>query len=214
VPPTIQLDENAIVWSHSEAERARRPLLLCLHGGGGHEDDWAAWFPAIPAGYVAAALRGPVPVEQRWAWCGQYYPTADGVPALSAAARGVLAWLDRQHAGHVSLVGWSQGGALAIHLMRQRPRRFDSAAVIAGFVWDRRPHAGVSARRPPVWYGMGGRDDVVPPAMAQASRRWLTAHTAARLVDLPDESHMLSGAFVDGAFRFIAGSGRLGDATI
>jgi phospholipase/carboxylesterase len=211
VPFNIRLDEDAIAWSHSERERVGRPLVVCLHGGGGREEDWADWFPALPAGHVAAALRGPVSVGQRWAWVGQYHPTADGVPPLTAVARAVLAWLDRQHAGQISLVGWSQGGALAVHLMRQQPWRFDSVAVIAGFVWDCRPHAGVEARRPAVWYGMGGRDDVVPPDIARASRRWLSAHTTAFLEDLPNETHMLSDRFVGAAFRFIDAHGRKDD---
>jgi phospholipase/carboxylesterase len=205
--PVIPLDEGAIAWSCPEAERAGRPLVLLLHGFGGHESDWAAWFPALPEGTVGAALRGPVAVDQRWAWAdfadrGPTVPT--GLAAGSACARGVLAWLDRQDAQRVALVGWSQGGALAVHLLRQRPQRFTSAALVAGFVWDRRPHVGVRARRPPVWYGMGAHDDVITPAMAAAARRWLAEHTAVDCVDFPDETHMLSPAFVDGALRFTA----------
>ncbi|WP_219470234.1 alpha/beta hydrolase [Nonomuraea rhizosphaerae] len=93
----------------------------------------------------------------------------------------MLAWLDRQDAERVALVGWSQGGALGVHLLRQRPERFVSVALVAGFVSDLRPHAGVRARRPPVWYGMGGCEDVIPPDLAAASRRWLAEHTSARL---------------------------------
>jgi len=205
--PITSLDEHAIAWSCSEAERAGRALVVFLHGYGGYESDWAPWLPALPAGAVGAALRGPVAVDQRWAWvdfAARGSTAASGVAALSACARGVLAWVDRQDAQRVALVGWSQGGALAVHLLRQRPQRFASAALVAGFVWDRRPHAGIRARRPPVWYGMGARDDVITPAMAAASRRWLAEHTDARVVDFPGETHMLSHAFADGALRFTA----------
>jgi phospholipase/carboxylesterase len=123
---------------------------------------------------------------------------------LSAAARGVRRWLEREHDRRIALVGWSQGGALAVHLLRQQPERFVSAAVVAGFVADTRPHAGMRSRRPPVWYGMGGRDDVIPAAMAARSRRWLGEHASATLVDLPDEDHMLSPTFVGSAFEFTA----------
>ncbi|BDZ45779.1 hypothetical protein GCM10025866_16880 [Naasia aerilata] len=114
------------------------------------------------------------------------------------------AWLDRQEPTSISLVGWSQGGALAIHLMRQQPDRFVSAALVGGFVWDLTPHAGIRARRPPVWYGMGDRDDVITPGMAAASRRWLAEHTSADLVELPGESHMLSPRFAGEALEFTA----------
>ena len=123
---------------------------------------------------------------------------------LSATARGVRSWVERLPVRRIALVGWSQGGALAVHLLRQQPDRFVSAAVVAGFVADTRPHAGVRARRPPVWYGMGGRDDVISVAMAARSRRWLGEHTTATLVDLPDEDHMLSPTFVGPALDFTA----------
>jgi phospholipase/carboxylesterase len=212
--PITALDEGAITWSCPEAERAGRPLVVLLHGFGGHELDWAAWFPTLPTGTVGAALRGPVAVDQRWAWVDfttRGTTGATGLAALSACARGVLAWLDRQDAQSVALVGWSQGGALAVHLLRQRPQRFASAALVAGFVWDRRPHAGLRARRPPVWYGMGAHDDVITPAMGTASRRWLAEHTTAHFVDFPDETHMLSHAFANGALRFTAEALTAGD---
>ncbi len=75
------LDEDAPVWSHPESERAGRPLIVLLHGYGGHESDWTAWFPALPAGTVGVALRGPVAVEQRWAWA-DVVTKARGVTAL------------------------------------------------------------------------------------------------------------------------------------
>jgi phospholipase/carboxylesterase len=205
--PVIPLDEGAVAWSCPEGARAGRPLAVLLHGFGGHESDWAAWFHALPEGVVGAALRGPVKVDQRWGWvdfAARGSTAAASIAGLSVCARGVLAWLDRQEARPVALVGWSQGGALAVHLLRQRSQRFAAAALVAGFVWDRRPHAGVRTRRPPVWYGMGAHDDVITPAVDTASRDWLAEHTDAHFVDFPDETHMLSHAFVDGALRFIA----------
>lgn len=201
------IDEDAVVWSHPEGDRDGRPLVVFLHGYGGLESDWAAWFPDLPSGAVGASLRGPAPVRDRWGWADFAQPGMTRsriLRELSAAARGVRTWAERQHAPRIALVGWSQGGALAVHLLRQQPDRFVSAAVVAGFVADFRPHAGVRARRPPVWYGMGGRDDVISPAMAARSRRWLSEHTTATLVDLPDEDHMLSPAFVGPALAFTA----------
>jgi phospholipase/carboxylesterase len=201
------IDADAVVWSHPEGERDGRPLVLFLHGYGGHESDWAAWFTHLTPGTVGASLRAPTQVAGGWAWAAFDQPgmtRSRVLSELSAAARGVLAWVERQHANRAALVGWSQGGALAVHLLRQRPDRFASVALVAGFVADTKPHAGVRARRPPVWYGMGGRDDVISPAMAARSRRWLVEHTTATLVDLPDEDHMLSPTFVGPALAFTA----------
>jgi phospholipase/carboxylesterase len=201
------IDDDAVVWSHPEGARDGRPLVLFLHGYGGHESDWAAWFTHLPRGTVGASLRAPMRVSAGWAWSDLDQPgmTHSRIrQELSAAARGVRTWVERQHARRVALVGWSQGGALAVHLLRQQPDRFVAAAVVAGLVADTKPHAGVRALRPPVWYGIGGRDDVIPPAMAARSRRWLSEHTTVTFVDLPDEDHMLSPALVEGALAFTA----------
>ena len=202
------IDQDSVVWSHPEGERDGRPLVVVfLHGYGGRESDWAAWFTHLPPGTVGASLRAPTRVAAGWAWADLDQPgmTHSRIRReLSAAARGVRTWVDRQHARRIALVGWSQGGALAVHLLRQQPDRFVSVAVVAGLVADTRPHAGVRARRPPVWYGMGGRDDVIPAAMAARSRRWLSEHTTATVVDLPDADHMLSPTLVGPALEFTA----------
>jgi phospholipase/carboxylesterase len=206
---TTPIDEDAVVWSHPARQRGRRPLVVFLHGFFGHESDWSAWFPELPAGTVAASLRGPAPVGERWAWVNFDQPgmtRSRVLTGLSAAARGVLAWIERQEADRISLVGWSQGGAMAVHLVRQRPDRFVSAAVVGGFVADVRPHAGLRARRPPVWYGVGGRDDVISPAMVAGSRRWLREHATATFADLPEADHMLSPTLVRPALAFTAES--------
>jgi phospholipase/carboxylesterase len=201
------IDEGAVVWSHPEGERDGRPLVLFLHGYGGRESDWAAWFTHLRPGTVGASVSAPARAADGWAWADFDQPGMTHsrvLRELSATARGVRTWVERLPVGRIALVGWSQGGALAVHLLRQQPDRFVSAAVVAGFVADTRPHAGVRARRPPVWYGMGGRDDVIPAAMAERSRRWLSEHTTATLVDLPDEDHMLSPTFVGPALAFTA----------
>ena len=205
------LDEDAIAWSRDAGGRAGAPLVVFMHGYSGREDDWSAWFSALPEGVLGASLRAPVPVGDRWAWVrfdGPGMTTSRLRSDYAAAARGVGAWVERQRADRVALVGWSQGGAMAVQLMRQQPDRFVSVAVVAGFVANTAPHAGVRARRPPVWYGMGGQDDVIAPARATRSRRWLADHTTATFVDFPDDGHLLSPGLVHGALDFTAVSCR------
>ena len=201
------LDEDAIAWSHDAGARAGFPLVVFMHGYSGREDDWSAWFSALPEGVAGASLRAPVPVGDRWAWVrldGPGMTTSSLRSDYAAAARRVSAWVERQQADRVALVGWSQGGAMAVQLVRQQPDRFVSAAVVAGFVAYTAPHAGDRARRPAVWYGMGDRDDVIAPARATRSRRWLADHTSATFADFPDDGHLLSPRLVHAALGFTA----------
>jgi len=205
VHDVVPVDDAAVLWSAPEGRRAGRPLIVLLHGFGHDETDWAQHFGALPSGTVGASLRGPAAAGRGWAWVnfsGQKLRMTQGNSAMSAVARGVADWIDRQQASEVSLVGWSQGGAMALHLLRKRPAAYVSCAVVAGYVWDRRPHPGVRRARPEVWYGLGDGDDVITPRLAASSRRWLAEHTTAVTADLEGEGHGLSAAFAQRALLY------------
>lgn len=55
---------------------------------------------------------------------------------------------------------------------------------------------------------VGEDEDVIEPALVTASQDRLRAHTAARLVRLPGEGHMLSSRFAEAALRFTADAHR------
>lgn len=185
------LDRDAIIWSDARAAADDRPMLLMLHGFYGDEFDWAAWFGLLPPGVAAASVRAPTPIGERWAWADWH---TEGVGAFSASARGVHEWLDELPERPVAIVGWSQGGAMAVHLIRQRPERFTGAALAAGFVWELRPHRGFAAGHPRIWYGIGDADDVISPGMVASGRRWLDAHADTTYRTFPGVSHQLTEA--------------------
>jgi len=196
-----------IVWSSPRPLRPGQDLVLFLHGFGGSEADWEPAFAMLPEGAVGAALRGPINVNGHHAWGDfgpRHYPSTRGLPQLDAVASGVLSWLDQWSSRRVSVVGWSQGGALAVHLLRQAPRRFVAAAVVAGFVWDLRPCPPLARAHPPVWYGLGDQDEVIKPDLAKASKKWLRAHTSAQLVQIPEAGHILTASLLSDAMDFTA----------
>ena len=66
--------------------------VVFMHGYSGREDDWSAWFSALPEGVLGASLRAPVPVGDRWAWVrfdGPGMTTSRLRSDYAAAARGV-----------------------------------------------------------------------------------------------------------------------------
>src|SRR6478672_6330207 len=125
------IDDSAIMWSAPEHERAERPLLVLMHGYGSHEGDLFGLSQYLPLQPVIASLRGPIRSGLGYAW---YDIADDRGPQADAAARGILHWLDRQPATSVGLLGFSQGGSMAIQLLRHAPERFDFAVSLAGFV--------------------------------------------------------------------------------
>ncbi|TFC91801.1 MULTISPECIES: alpha/beta hydrolase-fold protein [Cryobacterium] len=181
------IDAEAVLWSASAADRAGRPLLLILHGYGSHEGDLFSLAPHLPLHPVVAALRAPLPAGPGWAWFpigaagAKVNPGSPSADALGAAAAGVLAWLDSlpEQPPSVGLLGFSQGGAMALQLLRQAPDRFAFAVQLSGFV-GRSSHPGderLVERRLPVFWGRGTADPVIPQDAVDRTQSWLPGHS-------------------------------------
>jgi phospholipase/carboxylesterase len=176
----MNLDPSAVLWSAPERERAGRPLLVLLHGYGSHEGDLFSMSPALPLSPVIASVRAPLPESGGFAWWslqGQV-PGEPNIEAVDAAAVAVLDWLDTLSYTSVSLLGFSQGGAMSLQLLRHAPERFAAAVCLSGFVASA-THPGDAAlalSRPPVFFGRGTADPVIPEAAFARTERWLPEH--------------------------------------
>lgn len=181
----MQLDTSAILWSARERERAGRPLLVLLHGYGSHEGDLFGMSPGLPLGPVVASLRAPIAESGGWAWWSRADSPQGNPPAerVDAAAAAVLAWLDTLEFTTVSLVGFSQGAALSLQLLRHAPGRFAATVAIAGFVAEGgHPGDAELARvRPPVFWGRGTDDHVIPADAVERTAQWLPGHADATI---------------------------------
>jgi phospholipase/carboxylesterase len=186
----MQIDSSAVLWSAPERERAGRPLLVLLHGYGSHEGDLFGMAPGLPLEPVIASLRAPLPESGGFSW----FPINLGDGArhdgeqVDAAANAVLDWLDTQQFTSVSLVGFSQGAAMALQLVRLAPERFRCAVALSGFVAsvEHPKDAVLASIRPPVFWGRGTDDSVIPAAAIERTEGWLVDHTRA-------ESHIYEG---------------------
>ena len=173
------IDEAAIMWSAPGAERADRPLLVLLHGYGSNEGDLFGLAPHLPLRPVIASLRAPLRAGPGYSWYDLEGSTAESrSEGADAAARGLLHWLDGVQATSVGVLGFSQGGAMSIHLMRHAPERFAFAVSLAGFVvaGDAPADARLAALAPPVFWGRGTHDTVIPEAFVEITQRWLPQH--------------------------------------
>ena len=179
--PELHLDHEAVLWSAGEADRVGRPRLVLLHGYASDEADLFGISAYLPLEPVIASLRAPIPEGPGFAWFSRFTNvSADPLAAnADAAARAVLDWLDEQPDVPTGLLGFSQGGALAIQLMRLAPERFDFAVTLSAFVVQgvQDGDAVLAERRPPVFWGRGTHDDTIPAAGVARASEWLDAHT-------------------------------------
>lgn len=204
----MNLDASAVLWSAPERERAGRPLLVLLHGYGSHEGDLFSMSPALPLGPVVASVRAPLAESGGFAWWslqGQAPGEPDGA-AVDAAALAVLAWLDTLSSTSVSLLGFSQGGAMTLQLLRHAPDRFAAAVCLSGFVATA-THPGDAALalvKPPVFWGRGTQDPVIPDAAVARTALWLPEHADATVRVYEGLGHSISTAELGEFSAFLA----------
>ena len=176
---TLSLDSDAVLWS---GERDGRPLLVLLHGYGADERDLFALRTLLPDGFAIAAVRAPLappfPTSGR-----SWYPI-EGLDARDAgpttlAAEAVVAWIG-EVAGDapVGLLGFSQGGAVALQTLRLAPERISFVVNLSGYATpgELPRDAELAENRPPVFWGRGTLDEVIPSALVLHTTEWLPAH--------------------------------------
>ncbi len=206
----LLLDDTAAVWSVPEEQRSGLPLVVVMHGRGSDENDLAALFAELPPAFAYASVRAPIAEGPGWSWFedGDGNIRADPAPAnADRAADAVLDWLDNLGWAppRVGTLGFSQGGANAVHVLRRDPGRVRFAVNLAGFVGSgTQPTDGaLAAARPPVLWGIGEEDELFTPQIRDRTATWLEAHTALETRVYPGLGHSISREELDDVSAFL-----------
>jgi phospholipase/carboxylesterase len=204
----MKIDTSAVLWSAPERERAGRPLLVLMHGYGSHEGDLFSLAPGLPLGPVVASVRAPFLAGPGHAWfpLGPDASLEEQARSADESAAAILEWLDTTESTSIGLLGFSQGGAMALQLLRLQPERFRYAVVLAGFVGsvDHPGDAALAARKPPVFYGRGTADDRIPAAVVAVTEAWLPEHTTPTQRIYEGLGHGISNAELKDVNAFIS----------
>lgn len=111
------------IWPGEDvrAEESRAPVIL-IHGAPGSKEDWGKLAPLLAKdrdvyavdlpGFGASSLRVPD-------------------HSLRAGAAAIRAWMDATGIGRAHVVGWSNGGGVALHLAHESPARLASMSLLA-----------------------------------------------------------------------------------
>jgi len=182
VTENLTIDDSATLWN--SGERTGLPLLVLLHGYGADENDLIGLLPHLPTGIAVASVAAPL--TPPWPMPGRsWYPIEglDGRSAetVTAAARAVLQWLDAvaPDAPSIALLGFSQGAAVSLQALRLAPERFGAVVALSGYVatGDLPDDEALRELRPPVFWGRGTHDDVIPPERIAYTAQWLPDHS-------------------------------------
>ena len=187
-----------VVWSRGGGNAApRRPMFLCLHGWGSNEEDLADLMRHIAPYNDFASLRAPLQLSgfgmgefgfgsDAYSWFHDCVPSGEDLDYDAyAAATAIDAWVAANVADDRDVVplGFSQGGLLAIHLLRVHPERYRAAISLSGFlapgivVGTAPADDRLAERETPMFYGYGDRDGIIPRSELHATAAWLEEHT-------------------------------------
>lgn len=178
------LVESYTRWSAEPADRAGRPLLVLLHGYGSHEADLFALVPHLPAEFVFAAVRAPLGLP--WPSPGHSWYQIEDLQTrnpddITAAAGRLIEWLDEVavDAASVGLLGFSQGASVALQTLRVAPDRIDYVVNLSGYAAPGAlpSDAALARDKPPVFWGRGTADDVIPEFLVDHTTDWLPRHS-------------------------------------
>ncbi|MCU1515173.1 MAG: esterase [Microbacteriaceae bacterium] len=210
LPP---FDKDAVVWSVGQAGRTEalesRPLLVLMHGRGSHERDLFSLVPMLPENAVVAALRAPIPLGDGYSWFPVGTPGQPSLVAADAVTEQVLEWLDTlPRGGPIWLMGFSQGGCMATHLMRHAPDRFSAYVNLSGFVIPGERHADheLETHRPPMFWGRDVADPVIPQDAIDRTAAWLPSHSSLVVREYAGIGHSISREEMDDVSDFLTGA--------
>lgn len=185
-------------------------VALLLHGFGSNERDLPGLARWLPADLPWASLRAPLDMGYGAAAWFPLSPSGDMDPtAISRATTQVWDWIDASVPEHTRILpmGFSQGGLMALELLRSRPDRVVAPVVLAGFVNPAVHSPGDQELRtslPPVFWGRGDADQVIWPAAIDATRAWLSEHATVTARVYPGLTHSVDEREMDDVAQFVS----------
>lgn len=194
---TVSIDSTATLWSPEPREG--KPLLVLLHGYGADENDLFGLVPYLPEGIAVAAVAAPL--TPPWPMPGRSWYAIDSLDTrdaagITTAADALLAWLGEvaDPSASVALLGFSQGAAVSLQALRLAPERIDAVVALSGYaaVGGMPLDATLRETRPPVFWGRGSHDDVIPDALVAHTAQWLPEHSELSGRVYPGLTHSIS----------------------
>lgn len=189
---------ETVVWSKPEDQRAGTPLLVMMHGYGTDESRMVRLFEFLPAEFTFAALRAPMPIGDHYGWFLLDYFLVNDLADVISATNAVHGWVNAVRGQHtsVSLMGYSQGMAMASTLLRLHPQAYASVVGLSGFVLNNELLALTDSfdTKPPFFWGRDKADLVINDDAIAYTADWLEKNTLLTSRTYPGMGHAMSKA--------------------
>jgi phospholipase/carboxylesterase len=187
------------------------PVVLLLHGLGSNEHDLPSLAAWLPRGMPWASLRAPLEMDFGGAtWFPLDLPNEPEQAGIDAATDAIWAWVDANVPASAPVVplGFSQGGLMALQLLRTRPERIAATVVLSGLIAAGGHVAddALGQSRPRVFWGRGDADSVIWPAAIDRLAAWLPEHADATIRVYPGLAHSVNEDEMSDVKAFLAGT--------
>jgi phospholipase/carboxylesterase len=153
-------------------------------------------FEYLPAEFTCAALRAPMPIGDHFGWFLLDYFLANDFADVIKAANAVQTWISSVKGQHssVSLLGYSQGMAMASTLLRLHPKDYEAVVGLSGFVLENELLSLTESfdSPPPFFWGRDKADLVINEDAVAYTEEWLQENTLLTARTYPGMGHAMS----------------------
>ena len=218
--------EHLVEYANRPEEREDSHLVLMLHGYGSNERDLLGLVPYLPTkGFTYAAMRAPQPVGATLpatassavipgaAFGYQWYPLDRSLNTEFHAIRLATDYLEEFLSSvadtyrSITLLGFSQGMAMATSLARRNPSLPSALVGLSGYAVpddsDYFRDDELAQAQLPVFYGRGYADPIITESLVDFTERWLPAHAQAETKVYPGLQHSINAEEIEDAAGFL-----------
>ncbi len=205
-------DSGWIYRLHPPKDPGASRLCLMIHGWTGNEYSMDVFLRAVPPIYRVLSPRGPVvSPDGGYGWVSYRPGLKAPFPDYQDAARNFLPALERWIHQHrlpespLTLVGFSQGAAMALSFALTYPARVERVACLSGFLPQNALPApeAFSLAGMRIFISHGTQDKIVPPEYAHRTAEWLRSAGAEVKLCESDVGHRMSASCHRGLKEFL-----------
>ncbi|WP_431711425.1 alpha/beta hydrolase [Glutamicibacter uratoxydans] len=197
------MDDTAVapvaLISRSAADRAGTPLLVLLHGYGSNEEDLMGLMRMLPEEFTYLSVRAPLPAGPGYSWFPLTQEIGYSIESVEASVVQLWEFLGPvlEEFSSVTLLGFSQGMAMATSLARYQREAFRAVVGLSGFVVDSPESkifddAALETHPLPLFWGRDLADPVITYDKIDYTMGWVPQHTELTHETYPQIGHSVS----------------------
>lgn len=194
---TSEISPVALI-SRNDDSRLGTPLLVFLHGYGSNEQDLMGLSRHLPKEFTYLSVRAPLQAGPGFSWFPLTQDIDYDIEAVQRSVKDLwdfISPLAEQHSS-VTLLGFSQGMAMATSLARYQREAITAVVGLSGFAVEAAEleifdDAKLKANPLPMFWGRDLADPVITRDKIEFTLGWVPEHTELTSETYPQIAHSI-----------------------